>query len=290
MLRLQQSDEALVVSCSSRHLARFVGSWSNVVNNAAYHKLEICDLFKAYRVDGKRLEVLHGIDLHAEAETFVTLIGPSGCGKSTLFSIICGLQQPDRGKVCLDGAAAQERLGKVGYMPQRDLLLPWRSVLDNVVLGPEIQGQALASARAQASELLPLFGLEGFASSYPAALSGGMRQRAALLRTFLLHKDILLLDEPFGALDALTRNALQQWLLEVWQRFRQTVLFITHDVEEAAFLSDKVYVLSPRPARVCAEVAISLPRPRRREMTLTPEFTALKQQLLQALSNCPERA
>ena len=257
------------------------------MNDATCHKLEVRDLFKSYRVDGERLEVLHGMDLHAEAGTFVTLIGPSGCGKSTLFSILCGLQQPDGGEVCLDGVAVQQRLGKVGYMPQRDLLLPWRTVLDNVILGPEIQGQSLASARAQAGELLPLFGLEGFASSYPAALSGGMRQRAALLRTFLLHKDILLLDEPFGALDALTRNALQEWLLEVWQRFRQTILFITHDVEEAAFLSDKVYVLSPRPARVCAELPIPLPRPRLREMTLTPEFASLKQQLLQALVHCP---
>jgi ABC-type nitrate/sulfonate/bicarbonate transport system ATPase subunit len=172
----------------------------------------------------------------------------------------------------------------VGYMPQRDLLLPWRRVLDNVILGPEVHGENLAAARREARGLLPLFGLEGFADSYPTALSGGMRQRAALLRTFLCRKDVMLLDEPFGALDAITRSALQEWLLRLWEQFRYTILFITHDVEEAVFLSDHVYVLTARPARVRLELAIPLPRPRRREMTLTLEFAALKQQLLAALA------
>jgi ABC-type nitrate/sulfonate/bicarbonate transport system ATPase subunit len=220
----------------------------------------------------------------------VTIIGPSGCGKSTLFSIVTGLQQPDKGDICFDGLASRRRLGTVGYMPQRDLLLPWRRVLDNVILGPEVQGQDLAAARHQARDLLPLFGLQGFADSYPAELSGGMRQRAALLRTFLCRQEVMLLDEPFGALDAITRNDLQQWLLEVWQQFRYTILFITHDVEEAAFLSDRVYVLTPRPARVRAVVDIALPRPRRREMTLTPQFAVLKHQLLDALGDSgPQR-
>jgi ABC-type nitrate/sulfonate/bicarbonate transport system ATPase subunit len=157
-------------------------------------------------------------------------------------------------------------------------------VLNNVILGPEVHGEDLAAARREARDLLPLFGLDGFADSYPAALSGGMRQRAALLRTILCRKDLLLLDEPFGALDALTRNALQEWLLQVWQRFHYTILFITHDVEEAMFLSDHVYVLTARPARVRAELAIPLPRPRTREMTLSPEFAASKQQLFSALA------
>jgi len=254
------------------------------MSNAADYKVEIRDLHKAYRVNGQVLEALAGVSLHAAAETFVTIIGPSGCGKSTLFSIICGLQQPDQGQICFDGEPVVQRAGMVGYMPQRDLLMPWRRVLDNVILGPEVHGEDIAEARREARELLPLFGLEGFADSYPAALSGGMRQRAALLRTFLCRKDVLLLDEPFGALDAITRNALQEWLLQVWQRFRYTILFITHDVEEAVFLSDYVHVLTPRPAQVRAEMAIPLPRPRRREMTLTPEFAALKQQLLAALA------
>jgi ABC-type nitrate/sulfonate/bicarbonate transport system ATPase subunit len=172
-------------------------------------------------------------------------------------------------------------------MPQRDLLLPWRQVLDNVILGPEIQGEDLTAAREEARGLLPLFGLEGFGHSYPPDLSGGMRQRAALLRTFLCRKQLMLLDEPFGALDAITRNTLQEWLLEVWQRFRHTILFITHDVDEAVFLSDKVYVLSPRPARVDLELPIPLGRPRKRQMAFTSEFAALKRQLLQALAESP---
>ena len=241
------------------------------------------DLHKSYRVDGKPVEVVAGLSLHAERGAFVTIIGPSGCGKSTLFGIISGLQQPDQGQICFDGVPVMQRIGAVGYMPQRDLLLPWRRVLDNVILGPEVHSEDLPAARREARELLPLFGLEGFADSYPAALSGGMRQRAALLRTILCRKDIMLLDEPFGALDAITRNALQEWLLQVWHKFRYTILFITHDVDEAVFLSDYVYVLTARPARVRLELAIPLARPRSREMTLTPEFAAVKQHLLSAL-------
>ena len=246
-------------------------------------KVEVRELYKAYRVDGQPVEVLDGVSLRAAPGAFVTIIGPSGCGKSTLFSILCGLQQPDRGEVCFDGQPAPHRAGMLGYMPQRDLLLPWRRVLDNAILGPEVQGKDLGAARREAQGLLPLFGLEGFGGSYPATLSGGMRQRAALLRTFLCHKDVMLLDEPFGALDAITRNGLQEWLLQVWQQFGYTILFITHDVEEALFLSDYVYVLTPRPARVALELAVPLGRPRLREMTLTSEFAALKQEVLRAL-------
>jgi ABC-type nitrate/sulfonate/bicarbonate transport system ATPase subunit len=247
-------------------------------------KIEIRDLHKAYRVNGEPMQVLSGLQLSARQGAFVSIIGPSGCGKSTLFGIIAGLQQADRGQILFDGEPAGQRTDRVGYMPQRDLLLPWRSVLNNAILGPEVHGEDLAAARREARELLPLFGLDGFADSYPPALSGGMRQRVALLRTTLCRKDILLLDEPFGALDALTRNALQEWLLQVWQRFRYTVLFITHDVEEALFLSDQVYVLTARPAGVRAELAVPLPRPRTREMALSSEFAASKQQLLSALA------
>jgi ABC-type nitrate/sulfonate/bicarbonate transport system ATPase subunit len=257
---------------------------SSTMNDAAAHKVEIRDVHKAYRVNDRTVQALAGVSLSAAPGTFVTVIGPSGCGKSTLFSIICGLQQPDRGQICFDGVAVAERAGMVGYMPQRDLLMPWRRVLENVILGPEVHGEDLTAARREARELLPLFGLEGFADSYPPPLSGGMRQRAALLRTFLCRKDVILLDEPFGALDAITRSALQEWILQIWQRFHYTILFVTHDVEEAVFLSDYVHVLTARPARVRTEMTVSLPRPRRREMTLTPEFAAAKQQLLDALT------
>ncbi len=243
-------------------------------------KLEIRDLHKAYRVDGYVLNALGGVDLFVDAGEFVTVIGPSGSGKSTLFNLICGLQRPDAGYIYLDGQDVTNRTGRFAYMPQRDLLLPWRNVLDNVILGPEIAGIARSQARAEAREMLPLFGLAGFENSFPATLSGGMKQRAALLRTFLCHRDVMLLDEPFGALDALTRTELQTWLLAVWNHFRQTILFITHDVAEAVFLSDRVYVMTARPGRIQAELRIDLPRPRQRPVTTTPEFLALEARLL----------
>ena len=245
--------------------------------------IQVRDVHKAYRVDGQHVQALAGVSLQAQKGEFVTIIGPSGCGKSTLFAIICGLQQPDQGHILFDGVPAARRAGMVGYMPQRDLLMPWRRVLGNALLGPEVHGEDLRAARQEAEQLLPLFGLQGFGDRYPSSLSGGMRQRAALLRTFLCHNETMLLDEPFGALDAITRIDLQQWLLQVWQQFRQTILFITHDVEEALFLSDRVYVFTPRPARVRTTLEVNLPRPRRRDLLTAPEFVALKHGLLAQL-------
>jgi ABC-type nitrate/sulfonate/bicarbonate transport system ATPase subunit len=168
-------------------------------------------------------------------------------------------------------------------MPQRDLLLPWRSVIDNVILAQEIQGTPRENARETAREYLPLFGLSEFESVYPHALSGGMRQRAALLRTFLSQRNLILLDEPFGALDALTRRELQDWLLSVWKQFGQTILFITHDVEEALYLGDRVVVLSSRPGSVKDILDVSLPRPRRQGMVALPEFGHQVSHLLDSL-------
>ncbi len=204
------------------------------------NKVVLRDVRKSFRVRGRVTVALAKIDMVVRDREFVTLIGPSGCGKSTLFNIICGLIEPEEGLVWLNSSVDGRRIGTVGYMPQKDLLLPWRTVLDNVILGPELAGVDRREARREARELLTLFGLAGFEDSYPATLSGGMKQRAALLRTVSCHRDIMLLDEPFGALDALTRSTLQDWLLGIWQRFRQTVLFITHDVEEAVYLSDRV--------------------------------------------------
>ncbi len=246
-------------------------------------KIEIRNVSKAFRVNGEIFHALEGIDLQARDQEFVTLIGPSGCGKSTLFNIMSGLLQPDRGEVCIDGQCVTDRLGRMGYMHQKDLLLPWRNVLDNVVLCAELNGVPRRESYRRAEELLPLFGLEGFASSYPSALSGGMKQRAALLRTFLCQKEIVLLDEPFGALDAITRIDMQEWLLDVWEEFRQTILFITHDVQEAVFLSDRVYVMSPRPGRISLEVRIDFPRPRHHRIVSDPHFVALREQLFEAL-------
>ncbi|NLE75361.1 MAG: ABC transporter ATP-binding protein [Chloroflexi bacterium] len=254
-------------------------------------KLEMHDIRKRFRVDGRVVTALDGVSLTLQEGEFLTLVGPSGCGKSTLLNIACGLQQPDQGEVWLDGEPARQRLGRLAYMPQRDLLLPWRTVLGNVLLGPELAGRSRDEARQEALSWMPLFGLEGFEEALPTTLSGGMKQRAALLRTFLLHREVMLLDEPFGALDALTRVQLQEWLLSVWRRLSKTILFVTHDVEEAILLSDRVLVMTPRPGRLRLEVEIPLARPRDRELVCSTGFGALKEKLLEVLTDqAPEAA
>lgn len=250
---------------------------------SAVDLLTLNNIGKTFRENGQPVTALAEISFSARAGEFLTIIGPSGCGKSTLFNIIVGLAEPDTGEIRLQGQRLQQRTGLFGYMPQRDLLLPWRTVLDNVILGPELAGEDLRAARSEAQSLLPLFGLEGFGEIYPATLSGGMRQRAALLRTFLCHREVMLFDEPFGALDALTRRELQGWLLDIWQRFNKTILFITHDVEEALFLSDRVLVMTRRPGRIALEMPVELPRPRQAEMITSPDFITMKADLLKAL-------
>jgi ABC-type nitrate/sulfonate/bicarbonate transport system ATPase subunit len=243
--------------------------------------LQLREVGKTFYDGAEPLPVLDSLDLAAGRGEFVVLIGPSGSGKSTIFNLITGLLRPDSGDILLDGVSIVGRAGMVGDMPQRELLLPWRTVLENVILGPELAGHPRQEARARAKALLPRFGLDGFGDAYPSALSGGMRQRAALLRTFLCERDVILLDEPFGALDALTRRDLQFWLLDVWAEFRPTILFITHDIQEAVLLADRVLVFSARPARVTMEVAVTLPRPRQ---PVDPAFVALEAHLLEALS------
>ncbi len=243
-------------------------------------KLELCDISKAFHENSHALLAVDNLSFTASPGEFVCLIGPSGCGKSTVFNLITGLLTPDRGEIMLDGQVINGRTGLVGYMPQKDLLLPWRTVLDNVILGPEIAHKPLDRAREHARQLLPLFGLEAFADGYPATLSGGMRQRAALLRTFLSERDVMLLDEPFGALDALTRRDMQRWLLGVWERFKPMILFITHDVREAAILADRVLIFTPRPGRIKHELSIDLPRPRDEA---DPAFIRLQTTLIQSL-------
>lgn len=229
---------------------------------------------------------LDGLELSVPAGEFVTVVGPSGCGKSTLFNMVAGLEEPDAGGAMRfrgRGCHASELLGQVAFMPQRDLLLPWRSVIDNAILANEIEGAPKREARAKARRMVPEFGLAGFEDQYPHQLSGGMRQRVALMRTFLFERDLMLLDEPFGALDALTRTIMQRWLLDVWERHRRTILFITHDVDEAIFLGDRVLVMTARPGRVKLERRVDLPRPRDAGLVLTPEFIALKRDILGAI-------
>lgn len=243
-------------------------------------RIELRNVSKTFVGSGRVVHALHDVSFQVMPGEFVTIIGASGSGKSTLFNLCVGLLEPDEGSIIIDGNRPPSRLGMLGYMPQRDLLLPWRSVLDNVILPQDIKGVPRKESRQKAMDMVKRFGLEGFEHDYPSALSGGMRQRAALLRTWLTGCDTLLLDEPFGALDALTRKELQDWLLGVWQEFGRTVVFITHDVEEAAYLADRVIVLGARPGTVKRELVVDLPRPRRLSMLAEPGFGELVRTLL----------
>lgn len=254
-----------------------------VLKPTNHPKISADSVYKSYMIDGKREEVLAGVELTVNSGELVSIIGPSGCGKSTLLNIIAGLDQPDAGTVELDGDSEANRLGSIGYMQQKDLLLPWRTVLDNAALGLEIQGVSRSQARRQALELTSLFGLEGFEHQFPFALSGGMRQRAAFLRTMLLDQDVVLLDEPFGALDALTRVQMQEWLMELWSTLKKTIILITHDVEEAILLSDRIYVLTTRPAQIDTVMEVGLARPRDFKKVTDPDFVELKSRLLALL-------
>ena len=225
-------------------------------------KLEVKNLTQTFAQKGDTLPVLDDLSLSVDDGQFVALLGPSGCGKSTLFNIVSGLLAPDTGEIYLNGEHIYGNTGDFAYMQQKDLLLPWRTVLKNVLIGPEIHNEPLDTAKVEAQQRLAQLGLSGFENSYPMQLSGGMRQRVALVRTLLFRKNILLLDEPFGALDAMTRTVMQSILLDIWAEGRQTVLLITHDVEEALLLADKIYVLTARPATLKAEVPVPLLRPR----------------------------
>jgi putative hydroxymethylpyrimidine transport system ATP-binding protein len=232
------------------------------------------------------LQVIDRLSLSIEAGEVVGLVGPSGCGKSTLLELACGLLEPTAGRVGISGhLAASDRLARCAYMPQRDLLLPWLAAIDNASLSPRNRGASRADARAEARPLFERFGLAEFASARPSELSGGMRQRVAFLRTLLSGKPVLLLDEPFASLDAITRGEMQEWLAEALRAEARTCVLVTHDVEEALFLSDRVAVLSPRPGRVVAELEVPLPRPRDRRAAVTdPQLARLRARALEALS------
>jgi NitT/TauT family transport system ATP-binding protein len=243
--------------------------------------LEIVGLGHAFGA----LEAIERLDLALDEHEVVGLVGPSGCGKSTLLELVAGLREPTRGEVAAGGAtAAAGRLARCAYMPQRDLLLPWLSAIDNAALAARIRGAAKAAARAEAGPLFERFGLGGFEAARPAELSGGMRQRVAFLRTLVAGKPVLLLDEPFASLDAITRAEMQEWLAGALAAEPRTVVLVTHDVEEALYLCDRVVVLSARPARAVAELRSETARASDRLHTVTsPAFAALRERATAAL-------
>lgn len=243
------------------------------------NKLDVKGVSKTYQDE----LILKDITFSIKPNEFVSIVGPSGCGKSTLFNTIAGLTEPLEGDIHLDGACITGIAGKISYMHQKDLLLPWRDVMDNVALPLELGGMKKQDAYQKAEELLPLFGLDGHEKKFPSQLSGGMRQRVSLMRSYMLSKDVLLLDEPFGGLDAMTKANMQTYLLEVLERMQRTILFITHDIEEAIFLSDRVIVLKADPGAIVDIVDIDLPRPRHRDMVLDEAFIRTKKKLIALL-------
>ena len=235
------------------------------------NKLEMTGIRKGF--GGK--EVLDGVSLHVQQGEHVTVLGPSGCGKSTLMNILTGILTADAGKISVQG--------KIGYMQQKDLLLPWKTCLENVILPDLLAGISREAATERVQPYFRSFLLDGCQEKFPREMSGGMRQRASLLRTFVSSGDILLLDEPFGAVDSITRGSLQQWLIDVSDELGLTILMITHDIEEAVLLSDRIYVLSEKPAAVRDEIVIGFGKGGKKDRLFEPEFLQIKKRILEDL-------
>jgi NitT/TauT family transport system ATP-binding protein len=238
---------------------------------------------KSYAAGARAIQALAPVSFSVAEHQFMSIIGPSGCGKSTLLSLIAGLLPPSSGEIRIGGKALQGPYTSLGIVFQRDVLLDWRTVLDNVMIQAEVRRLDRQAARARARQLLAEVGLDGFEDAYPFELSGGMRQRAAICRALVHDPPLLIMDEPFAALDALTRDQMNLDLQELWQARRKTVLFITHSVGEAVFLSDVVLVMTPRPGRIEKRIAIDLPRPRTLAMREQPEFLRYTAQIVEIL-------
>lgn len=228
-------------------------------------------------------EIIKNVSLTLQEGEIVSLLGVSGGGKTTLFNIIAGLSMPDEGKVYLEGRDITGKPGQVSYMLQKDLLLPYRTIVDNVALPLLIQGINKKEAREKASGYFEEFGLAGTEQKYPSQLSGGMKQRAALLRTYLFSEKVALLDEPFSALDMLTKHAVHEWYLEVMEKIKLSTLFVTHDIEEAILLSDRIYLLTGKPGSITKEIIIKEPKPRRKDFHLSEEFLGYKREIISHL-------
>jgi len=243
-------------------------------------KLHIHNVSKIYRSDGQEVLAIDEIDLKIKNKEFATILGPSGCGKSTLLRIVAGLIKPTEGIVRLDGNVISRPGQDRGMVFQSYTLFPWLTVTENIRFGLEISGMVKAKQEQIAQEFVEKVGLKGFEKTYPRGLSGGMKQRVAIARALANNPAILLLDEPFGALDAQTRALMQELLTQIWEELHKTILFVTHDVEEAIFLSDRVFIMTARPGKIKAEIDISLERPRNYEIKATESFLNLKKQAL----------
>jgi ABC-type nitrate/sulfonate/bicarbonate transport system ATPase subunit len=242
--------------------------------------VQVIDVWKEFRRRGRRVEALQAIDFGAERNEFTAILGPSGCGKSTLLNMVAGFDRPTRGRVLVNGEPVAGPDPRRGVVFQEPALFPWYTVLHNITFGPKTVGQRPAGYRPKVEALLEQVGLKGFEHHYPAELSGGMKQRVGLARVLVMEPQVLLMDEPFGSLDAQTRSLMHELLLAVWERHHQTVLFVTHDVEEALLLADSLSVMTARPGRIKKRLAVELPRPRTVEMTTSPRFNELKREVL----------
>jgi NitT/TauT family transport system ATP-binding protein len=242
--------------------------------------IEIRGVHKEFVKGERRVVALQDIDLTVAEREFVAILGPSGCGKSTLLNMVAGFDLPTQGSVKVAQEEITAPAPSRGVVFQEPALFPWLTVMDNVVFGPKTVGQRAADYRPRAAQIIEQIGLSGFEASYPAELSGGMRQRVGIARVLIMEPKVLLMDEPFGSLDAQTRTLMQELLLSLWERHQQTVLFITHDIEEAVLLADRVCVMTARPGRIKKSIEVRMPRPRSIESTTSPEFNALRREVL----------
>ena len=252
--------------------------------------VELRGVYKEFVKGVRRVEALQGIDLALPHRAFTAILGPSGCGKSTLLNMVAGFDVPTRGDVLANGLAVTKPSPKRAVVFQEAALFPWLTVYDNVVFGPKTQGRPSAEYRRRAEQILEQVGLQGFGSNYPSELSGGMKQRVGIARVLVMDPEIMLMDEPFGSLDAQTRSLMQELLLSVWEHSHQTVMFVTHDIEEALLLADSVCIMTSRPGRIKKRIAVDLARPRTIDVTTSPVFNELKREVLALIREESRRA
>jgi NitT/TauT family transport system ATP-binding protein len=291
-MRLKLSIRSFIIVCFVRSVpfmsySSSPDSEATLQNSELWHpaKLQVSDLSKVFSLKGKELVVLDQINIHLNANEFVCLVGASGCGKSTLLRIIAGLDRPSTGEVLLDNHAVPGPGADRGMVFQHYTLFPWRTVADNIGFGLELQNVSKAVRRDRIAYYLDVVGLTRFADAYPKQLSGGMKQRVAIARALANEPEILLMDEPFGALDAQTKEQMQKFMQGLWERTHITILMVTHDVEEAIFLSQRIYVMSSHPGRIKGEVLIQLPEHRELDLKLDPQFIQVKRHIIESLGH-----